>query len=157
MTQQEQHQGISKIVVLIDGSKNSMEAADYALKMAEKYHSEVAVVHVVNIDPNLQLLGIYRLSYPDTIKKTIEEARTEAQKWFTEIIRNAEQKRIRIKTDVIDSPLSVVAALVNYADQEKADLIVIGTRGQSGISRMLLGSVASGVVTYAPCPVLVVR
>lgn len=157
LTQQEQHQGISKIVVPIDGSKNSMEAADYALKMAEKYHSEVAVVHVVNIDPNLQLLGIYRLSYPDTIKKTIEEARTEAQKWFTEIIRNAEQKRIRIKTDVIDSPLSVVAALVNYADQEKADLIVIGTRGQSGISRMLLGSVASGVVTYAPCPVLVVR
>ena len=157
LTQQVQHQGISKIVVLIDGSKNSMEAADYALKMAEKYHSEVAVVHVVNIDPNLQLLGIYRLSYPDTIKKTIEEARTEAQKWFTEIIRNAEQKRIRIKTDVIDSPLSVVAALVNYADQEKADLIVIGTRGQSGISRMLLGSVASGVVTYAPCPVLVVR
>ena len=111
----------------------------------------------MNIDPNLQLLGIYRLSYPDTIKKTIEEARTEAQKWFTEIIRNAEQKRIRIKTDVIDSPLSVVSALVNYADQEKADLIVIGTRGQSGISRMLLGSVASGVVIYAPCPVLVVR
>ena len=47
---------------------------------------------------------------------------------------------------------------MNYADQEKADLIVIRTRGQSGISRMsLLGSVASGVVTYAPCPVLVVR
>jgi nucleotide-binding universal stress UspA family protein len=50
-----------------------------------------------------------------------------------------------------------VAALVNYADQERADLIVIGTKGRSGISKMLLGSVASGVVTYAPCPVLVVR
>jgi nucleotide-binding universal stress UspA family protein len=58
---------------------------------------------------------------------------------------------------VIDSPLSVVAAIVNYADREKADLIVIGTRGRSGVSRMLLGSVASGVVTYAPCPVLVVK
>ena len=156
LTQQEQ-QEISKIIVPIDGSKYSMEAAYYALKMAEKYDSEVAVVHAVNIDPNLQLLGIYRLSYPDTIKKTVEEARTEAQKWFTEIIRNAEQKRIRIKSDIIDSLISVVAALVNYADQERADLIVIGTRGRSGINKMLLGSVASGVVTYAPCPVLVVR
>jgi nucleotide-binding universal stress UspA family protein len=157
LAQLEQRQEISKIVVPIDGSKNSMEAAYYALNMAQKYDSEVAVVHVVNIDPNLQLLGIYRLSYPDTIKKTVEGARNEAQKWFTEIIRNAEQKSIRIKSDIIDSPISVVAALVNYADQEKADLIVIGTRGGSGISKMLLGSVASGVVTYAPCPVLVVR
>jgi nucleotide-binding universal stress UspA family protein len=65
--------------------------------------------------------------------------------------------KVRVKTDVIDSPLSVVAAIVNYADREKADLIVIGTRGRSGVSRMLLGSVASGVVTYAPCPVLVVK
>jgi nucleotide-binding universal stress UspA family protein len=157
LAQHEKQQEISKIVVPIDGSKDSMEAAYYALKIAEKYDSEVTVVHVVNIDPNLQLLGIYRLSYPDTIKKTVEEARTEAQKWFTEIIRTAEQKRIRIKTDVIDSPISVVAALVKYADQERADLIVIGTKGRSGISKMLLGSVASGVVTYAPCPVLVVR
>jgi nucleotide-binding universal stress UspA family protein len=89
--------------------------------------------------------------------KKIEEARVEAQKWFTEITKIAEMRRLRIKTDAIDSPMSVVAALVNYADQEEADLIVIGTRGRSGIGKMLLGSVASGVVTYAPCPVLVVK
>ncbi len=153
----QEQRDISKIVIPMDGSMNSIEAAYYALKMAEKYDSAVALVHVINIDPNLQLLGIYRLSYPETIRKTVEEARTEAQKWFTEIIRDAEQKRIRIKSDIIDSPISVVAALVNYADQERADLIVIGTRGRSGISKMLLGSVASGVVTYAPCPVLIVR
>ncbi|HET6730389.1 MAG TPA: universal stress protein [Nitrososphaeraceae archaeon] len=152
-----QQQEISKIVVPIDGSKNSMEAADYAIKMAEKYGSEVAVLHVVNLDQNLQLLGIYRLSYPDPIKKKIEEAKAEAQKWFTEIIRTAEERRVRIKTDVIDSPMSVVAAIVNYADQKRTELIVIGTKGRSGIGKMLLGSIASGVVTYAPCPVVVVK
>jgi nucleotide-binding universal stress UspA family protein len=150
-------QKISRIIVPIDGSKNSMKAADYAVKMAEKYGSQVSVVHVVNIDQYLQALGLYRVSYPDPIKKKIEEAQAEAQKWFTEITRNAEQRKVRIKTDVIDSPISVVAAIVNYADREKADLIVIGTRGRSGISKMLLGSMASGVVTYAPCPVLVVK
>jgi nucleotide-binding universal stress UspA family protein len=157
LAQQQQQQEIFKIVVPIYGSRNSMEAADYALKMAQKYGSQVAFVHVVNIDQNLQLLGIYRLSYPDPIKKKVEEARAEAQKWFTEIIRNAEQRRVSIKTDVIDSPMSVIAALVNYAEQEKADLIVIATRGRSGISKMLLGSVALGVVTYGTCPVLVVK
>jgi nucleotide-binding universal stress UspA family protein len=150
-------QKISRIVVPIDGSKNSMEAADYAVKMAEKYGSEVSAVHVVNIDQYLQSLGLYRLSYPDPIKKKIEEAKVEAQKWFTEITRNAEQMKVQVKTDVIDSSLSVVAAIVNYADREKAELIVIGTRGRSGVSKMLLGSVASGVITYAPCPVLVVK
>jgi len=53
--------------------------------------------------------------------------------------------------------MSVVPTLLNYTEQEKADLIVIGTRGGSGISKMLLGSVASGIVTYGPCPVLVVK
>jgi nucleotide-binding universal stress UspA family protein len=148
---------ISKIVVPVDGSKNSMDAAEYAISMAQRYRSDVSVVYVVNIDQYLQSLGLYRLSYPDPIKKKIEEARTEAQKWFTEIMSNAEQKKVKVKTDVIDSPLSVVAAIVKYADRENAGLIVIGSRGRSGITKMLLGSVASGVVTYAPCPVLVIK
>jgi hypothetical protein len=69
---QHQQQQISKIVVPVDGSKNSMEAADYAIKMAEKYSAEVALIHVVNLDQTLQLLGIYRLSYPDPIKKKMK-------------------------------------------------------------------------------------
>ena len=148
---------ISKIVVPIDGSEGAMAAADYALNMAAKYGAEVSAVHIVNLDQYLQSLGLYRLSYPDPIKKRIDEAKGEAQKWFTKITRSAEQRNVRIKTDVVDTPLSVVASIVNYADKEKADLIVIGTRGRSGIGRMLLGSVASGVVTYSPVPILVVK
>lgn len=72
------------MVVPIDGSTSSMQAADYALKMAEKYSSEVSIMHVMNIDQYLQSLGFYRLSYPDPIKKKIEEAKQEAQKWFAE-------------------------------------------------------------------------
>jgi nucleotide-binding universal stress UspA family protein len=150
-------QQISKIVVPIDGSEKSMEAADYAIKMAERYGSEVAVVYVIHMDQNLELLGIYRLSGPDPKKKKLDEAKAEAQKWFAEISRNAEQRKVHVKTDVIEFPMSVIATIVEYAVSEKADVIVIGTRGRSGISKMLLGSVASGVVTYAPCPVVVVK
>ena len=49
------------------------------------------------------------------------------------------------------------ASIVNYADNEKANLIVIGTRGRSILKKLMLGSVASDVVTYAHCPVLVVK
>ena len=48
-------------------------------------------------------------------------------------------------------------SIVEYADRHKTDLIVIGTKGLSGIKKMLLGSTASGVVTYAHCPVMVVK
>jgi nucleotide-binding universal stress UspA family protein len=55
-------------------------------------------------------------------------------------------------------PISRVgSAIVDYAERENVDLIVIGSRGRRGFKKMLLGSVASDVVTYAYCPVMVVK
>jgi len=150
-------QEISKIGVPIDGSKNSMEAANFAVKMAEKYGSELNIIYVVNIDQFLQSFGLYRLSYPDFVKKRLEDAQKEAEQWFSEITTKAKQRKVPVKTSVIDTPLSVAAAIINFSEHEKADIIVIGTRGRSGLSKMLLGSVASEVITYSPCPVLVVK
>ena len=48
-------------------------------------------------------------------------------------------------------------AILNYAESENVDLIVMGTRGRSGFRRVLLGSVASAVLSYARCPVMIVR
>ncbi len=62
-----------------------------------------------------------------------------------------------MKTQVIVSPISVTGSIVEYAERENMDLIVIGTRGRSAFKRLLLGSIASGVVTHAHCPVMVVR
>lgn len=64
---------------------------------------------------------------------------------------------INLSSDVILSNKSVVAEIVDYAENNNIDLLVIGTRGRSGVRRLLLGSVASGVVTYAHCPVLVIK
>jgi nucleotide-binding universal stress UspA family protein len=62
-----------------------------------------------------------------------------------------------LKTEVVASPTSVVPAIVDYAEKNGIDLIILGTRGRTGFSKLLLGSVASGVVTYASCPVMVVK
>jgi nucleotide-binding universal stress UspA family protein len=64
---------------------------------------------------------------------------------------------INLSSDVTPSNKSVIAEIVDYAENNNIDLLVIGTRGRSGVRRLLLGSIASGVVTYAHCPVLVIK
>ncbi|MGA9154074.1 MAG: universal stress protein, partial [Candidatus Nitrosopolaris sp.] len=64
---------------------------------------------------------------------------------------------IQLKTQMVVSPISVIGSIVQYAERENIDLIVVGTRGRSAFKRLLLGSTASGIVTHAHCPVMVVR
>ena len=68
-----------------------------------------------------------------------------------------ENPNIKISMKVILTGVAVYGEIIQYAQQESIDLIVIGTRGRSGIKKLLLGSTASGVVTYANCPVLVTK
>jgi nucleotide-binding universal stress UspA family protein len=147
----------SKILVPIDGSEESIRAAHTAIEVAKRFNSYVTLIHVVNIDQYLQALGLYRVTYPDSIKKRVEEAKHGAGAWFTEIQKDAELEKVKVMAEIIDTPLSIVGAIVSYAEREKTDLIVIGTRGRSGFKKLLLGSVASGVVTYAHCPVMVAK
>jgi nucleotide-binding universal stress UspA family protein len=64
---------------------------------------------------------------------------------------------VKALAETILDVASAADSIVNYAESKKADLIVIGTKGRTGLKRLLLGSVASGVVTHASCPVLVTR
>lgn len=61
-----------------------------------------------------------------------------------------------MKSEIIVST-SIVSSILDYAEKENVDLIVVGTRGRSGIKKLLLGSTASGIVTYSSCPVIVVK
>ena len=84
----------------------------------------------------------------------------EAGKWFDQIINDVKNQSYdinKIATDVITTPMSIVGAIVNYAEKENTDIIILGKSGSSGFKRILLGSTASGVVTYAHCHVFVVR
>ena len=81
----------------------------------------------------------------------------EAEMWFAVIKKNAEELAISLKTQIISTGESPIKEIVEFAHREEVDLIVVGTRGRSGIKRMLLGSKASGVVTYTHCPVFIVK
>lgn len=148
----------TKILVCIDGSESSMKAVDYALMLAEQNDAQVIALNVI-----VSYLGYARsapafgLVAPSAMNDLIEKSKQEAQGWFESIGKKAATKSVKLLTEVVASITSAVPAIVDYADRNKVDLIVVGTRGRSGFTKLLLGSVASGVVTYASCPVMVIK
>lgn len=79
------------------------------------------------------------------------------QKYIDEVKERTVEKTVKVQAEILVAVNSVVKEIVEYAEKQDVDLIVIGTRGMSGLKRILLGSTSSGVVTYAHCPVLVVK
>jgi nucleotide-binding universal stress UspA family protein len=151
-------QRVQKILVPIDGSNNAFSAASFAISLAKMCGSELMIIHVSQINHNLELLGIYGAPYPDTTAEFVKTAKAQSQPWFERISKEAKEAGVNVsRQQVVDGPMSVVGEIVNYAETNGADMIVIGSRGRTGFTKLLLGSVASGVVTYAPCPVLVIK
>lgn|SRR5574341_971597 len=140
---------IKKILVPIDGSETSFKTTRYALSLAKERNASVTLLHVSDIPP----LPLHMAP----LQKYYEEVREEAEKWFNSVKNLPESKHVEIRTKVITAAMSVVGSIVKFAEDNDIDLIVIGTRGRSKFSKLLLGSVASGVTQHAHCPVLVVR
>ncbi len=135
-----------------------MKAAGYAVEIAKEYGAQVIALNVIVSQLGYAYSsGAFGLVGPSTINDLLEKSKQEAQKWFDEIGKNATANGVQLKTEVVASPTSVAPAIVDYAEKNKVDLVVVGTRGRSGFTKLLLGSVASGVVTYASCPVMVVK
>ncbi|HZE78818.1 MAG TPA: universal stress protein [Nitrososphaeraceae archaeon] len=155
MKQSVDYERFSKILVAIDGSEPSMDAAKYAIEMARKDNASLIVLHVVTSE-----MGYADIS-GDISSSSIREisgmVKQESQQWFDKIKLKTDQLKIDLKTDVVLSKTNATHTIVDYADSEQVDLIVIGTRGKSGFKKLLVGSIASGVVTYASCPVMVVK
>jgi nucleotide-binding universal stress UspA family protein len=134
---------VKKILVAVDGSENSIKAANYSLFLADKFKASVIALNVVpqnvNHDSEVQLKSA------EIIQST-----------FDNIKQIAAQSQTELKTAIVPSESSVITEIVNYAKKEQVDLLLIGIRGESEF-RFMLGSVASGVVSNSDCPVLVVK
>lgn len=154
----------SRILVGIDGSQPSMDAAEYALTMAKKDNAELIVIHVLSAKsgyehtPQPLLFGLP--ATPSSVNDIIQTSKEEAQRWLNKVKEQQlddENIEVKLKTEVILASTPIAAELVDYAQEENVDLIVVGTKGRSGFKRLLLGSTASGVVTHAHCSVMIVK
>lgn len=135
-----------RILVAFDNTPYSIKALESACDQAKTHDAALDVVTVY-----------HELVEVDTITPSIREnLKKVAEGILAQGIAIAAELGVQAQGEVI-ADASAASGVVAYAVAKKTDLIVMGHKSKSGIEKLLVGSVASSVVTYAPCSVLVVR
>jgi universal stress protein A len=144
---------LKKILVPLDFSEGSLQALDYAIGLGEPFGAELLVLFVVEPVYYATLADLYGASA--NLSMLLEEQKRIAGEQLAELGRRLTRKGVKHRT-FLDAgiPYQRIAERVG---QLKADIIVMATHGRTGLSHLLLGSVAEKVVRTAPCPVLTVR
>ena len=141
---------MTRILVPVDFSRASLEALDDALELAESVGARVDVLHVVETIEFVPLVGP-----PTTLDAARRDVRHAARQRLERLRRKLGDRRCEIGVTLeVGAPHRLI---VHSARKLAVDLIVIATHGRSGLSRLLLGSVAEKVVRTADCPVLTIR
>ena len=131
-----------------DFSRQSFHALEYGLRFARTSDGTIIVVHIVHV-PAGDMLGseAYTLNFEEAKRQTLERLR----QVHTDQLQNYPKCEF---SAVIGDPATEIIAL---AGNRQADLIVSSTHGRSGLSHLVMGSVAEKIIRHAPCPVFVVR
>jgi len=143
---------ISRILVPTDFSAASDAALAFARTVASTFGASLHLLHVFE-DPIVPA-GIVEAYAPlptELRAALVEDARTQ----LATRVSDEDRLHFRATTEIVSG--SSAMAIVEYAQDHHNDLIVMGTHGRTGVSHLLLGSVAERVVRLAPCPVLTVR
>lgn len=136
-----------KLLVCTDGSEFADKALRFSAELAKNYKADLTVLHVVKHEVRAD--------------RILEDEYGKVSRKVKEILRKAKEtlSEKAADTKVTDrfavGPVS--REIVRIAEEERFDMIVMGTRGLTGLKRMLLGSVADAVARYAHCPVTIVR
>ncbi len=140
-----------RILIATDGSDKSKIAAEEGIELAKALGAQVIALNVVNevvIASAVRQLGSDR-------KEVEDKLRTAGQKAVDDI--KAMAAKMGVGVDAIVRIGAPANAVIDTAGAEKADLIVMGSHGESGASKLLIGSVVQKVLYWATIPVLVVR
>lgn len=143
---------IQTILVPTDFSKDADKALETAVELAKTFGARVEVVHVYHLEiPIASPMG-GGYAFPDGF---FESIRKHSQAKVDEVVRAKAGSGVDISGRAVEGPPSI--AIAQEAEKISADLIVIGTRGLTGLKHVVLGSVAERTVRTAKCPVLTVK
>lgn len=139
-----------KILVPYDGSKFSEKAFRQALEIANKFDSVITIITVITIPHDIREFTL----------EFAEELSNKQTKHFQELtnilIQKAKDNHIKCSQKFVFDP-SPVGGIINYMTSQKFDLIIIGAHGRTGFTKLLLGSVADGILKHAKCPVMIIK
>ena len=143
---------IRRILHPSDFSSASVAAFTRAVESAKASGAELILVHVMS--PVVPLAGDGYVS-PRVYEDLQKAARAQGQKGLDALLAKAKKARVRATGLLLEG--TAWEQIVRAARSKRADMIVMGTHGRSGLARFFLGSVAERVIGTAPCPVLTVR
>jgi nucleotide-binding universal stress UspA family protein len=137
--------GWKKILLATDGSKFSEEATERAIGFARAYGGSLLIVSVVDVPA--EFYGEAPEAWDNLVTKAkgfVEKAKQHAE-------------ASGVKTEALVREAETWQAIINLADEQNADTIIMGSHGKTGLKRLLMGSVTEKVIGHSPCPVLVVK
>ena len=141
-----------RILLATDFSKASRKAVSVAISTASRARATLTIVHVIAplipITPD-QYVG------PETWTEIEAQSRRWATRQLSALVEKARKAGVRAASVTVDG--NAAEQIVRLARVKRADLIVVGTHGRTGLARFFVGSVASQVVARSTCPVMTVR
>ena len=141
-----------KILVPVDGSQHSMAALDAAADYAKTKGADICLINVM---PYIEAVDMEISAHErEKVNQSMEKRAEYIVQQACGVLTG---KDIMASCRHIIASDSIPDAIIDYAEQEKVDLIIIGSRGLSKSSRFKMGSVATSVVKHSPCSVLVVK
>jgi universal stress protein A len=138
-----------RILCATDFSDTAEAAWEVACDLAHTHRAELILVHAFTELPVYPEVAVV------SVQRVWEEQRAWVQQAVEERVRAASTRGLPARAVVTTGPAP--ESIVDTASAERADLIVIGTHGRTGLTRLVIGSVAERVVRIAPCPVLIVK
>lgn len=135
-----------------------MDAAQAAVSLAKKYAARLVTLNVISSEVRFEYneYGITS-GYSGSFHADAKDALEKGQSLVDEVKKMASNRSINVHSEVIVAVGSIVDEIVDYSFRENIDLIVVGTRGMSGINKLMIGSTASGVLRHSYCPVLIIK
>ncbi|MGH8846756.1 MAG: universal stress protein [Polaromonas sp.] len=143
------------ILLATDGSAASEHAAALAVGLARTHGAKLTVLYVVDPYPYLSISQTNPMGFKVYMSAAHEHA-AQAHAKVEALCSQGEEAQVALQTRLAED-VSASEGIVQTAKDEGADLIVVGSHGRTGITRLMLGSVAAKVVAESPVPVLVAR
>jgi nucleotide-binding universal stress UspA family protein len=141
---------IGNILVPYDFTNFADLAFEKAMEIATKFDSKLTLLTVIGSDIDTGGMSWSRA------EEVLGEAETKTKKELSKIKDSKKGKREDISVEVVRN-LSTVDGIISFTEKNSVDLIVMGSHGRSGFKKLVLGSVASGVITKSNCSVLIVK
>lgn len=138
-----------RILLPLDGSTMAEQALPHATAQAERFGAKLILLRV--LEPVQHIRGMSAASL-EAIKQQTSEG---AHEYLDQLVADIRQRDISVQAAVVEGRTSVT--ILQFAEKNQMDLIVVCSRGRSGVSRWLMGSVADRIVRGAKIPVLLVR